>query len=41
MSPVLTMLKALPTSFPRVSGDEPTPQEEEEKACLFSPRERG
>ena len=28
-------------SFPRVSGDEPTPKPHEEPDVAFSPRERG
>ena len=41
MSPAANAAGALVTSFPRVSGDEPTETTDNATAEEFSPRERG
>ena len=41
MSPVLVDVSALPSGFPRVSGDEPASAFRPLRTLVFSPRERG
>ena len=41
MSPATASWSSTGKSFPRVSGDEPVPEEARRFAQVFSPRERG
>ena len=41
MSPLAGFTEDLAGSFPRASGDEPTPEAAESDVRKFSPRERG
>ena len=41
MSPAFTTIAIVRLCFPRVSGDEPGPEDLDKVLLVFSPRERG